>query len=313
MKVYYNINEVQLPRDTVLTIGTFDGLHSGHKKIIERVVNIAHSNLLSSVVLTFYPHPRMILNPEDTNLKLITSIHERIDLLAQMGIEYLIITPFNRDFSNISARQYIENILVKQLGIKHVVIGYDHRFGKNREGGIDDLREAAQEYEFEVTEIPELEVQESTISSTMIRNALLSGDITLANSLLGYSFFLKGKVIKGDKIGRTIGFPTANLYIEDIYKLIPTDGVYAVSVQLDKETYQGMAYIGNRPTINGMTRNVEVNIFDFTKEIYGQNLCMKFETFIRSGEKFSSLDALKQQLERDKQNVLAYFNTRYIH
>lgn len=309
MKVYRNIADFQLGKgNSVLAIGSFDGLHLGHQKIIEKVLHLAQSNGLTSVILTFHPHPRMILNPEDESLKLLTSIEERVSILGKMGIEHLIITPFNRDFSNMSARSYIEYILVNCIRVKHIVIGHDHRFGKNRTGDIHLLKEVSKDYSFHISEIEAQEIQNNSINSTKIRNALHTGDIKLANSLLGYSFFIHGKVIKGDKIGRTIGFPTANLYLEDLLKIVPTDGVYAVSIALGEEIYKGMAYIGNRPTINGMTKNIEVHIFNFDKEIYGQMLRMNFEHFIRKGEKFNSLDALKKQLHQDKDSVITYFS-----
>jgi len=309
MSVYFDIADFKSISHAVLTIGTFDGVHLGHRKIISRMVDLAKKSGGETVLLTFFPHPRTIIHPQDISLKSINSLDEKIKLLTQLGISHVIVTPFSRDFSNLSPQQYIKEILVDRIGAKHLVIGYDHRFGKNRLGGLHDLKQYATAYAFELEEISEQEIHAITISSTKIREALLKGDIAFANELLGYTFFVTGRVIKGDKIGRTIGYPTANIYIQESDKLIPADGVYAVSVTLDNQSFKGMAYIGNRPTINGMTRNVEVNIFDFTLEIYGQMLQMNFEAFIREDVKFNNLDELKNQLSIDKQTTLHYFES----
>ncbi len=308
MKIYNHINDFQRLNNAVVTIGTFDGVHQGHRQIIARLKELARQTGGETVILTFFPHPRMIIHPEDQDLKLITTIHERAALLEQLGVDHLIITPFSRDFSNQLAEAYIKDVLVNKIGTRKIIIGYDHRFGKDRQGGLSDLQQAAPVYGFEVIEIPEQDIDHVTVSSTRIREALLKADIEQANNFLGYPFFITGKVIRGNQIGRQIGYPTANLLVEENYKLIPADGIFAVTVQLNDEIFQGMAYIGHRPTINGMTRNIEVNIFDFNRDIYNQTLQMNFIHFVRHDVKFSSLDGLKDQLAQDRLDVLALLN-----
>lgn len=306
MKVYRHLDEFQKVENAVVTIGTFDGVHVGHRKIISRLTEVANEIKGESVILTFFPHPRMIINPEQENLKLITTINEKAALLEQLGVDHLIITPFTRDFSNLSAETYISKILVEKIGISKIIIGYDHHFGKDRQGNLSALQKFANEYDYEVEEIPEQDIHDVAVSSTQIRNALLRGDVQTANDFLGYSFSLFGQVIKGDQLGRTLGFPTANLLIEENYKLIPGDGIYAVRVRLpeNSQTYKGMAYIGNRPTINGMSRNIEVNIFDFDQDIYRQYITIEFIHFIRGDIRFDNIEALKQQISSDKQSAL---------
>jgi riboflavin kinase/FMN adenylyltransferase len=308
MRVYNNIDEFTAVNNAVVTIGTFDGVHIGHRKIISGIKELAESSGGETVILTFFPHPRMILHPEDESLKLITTIAEKAELMEQLGVDHLIITPFSRDFSNQSAESYIRDVLVNKIGTKKIVVGYDHRFGKDRQGGFEDLQRLGPVYGFDVVEIPEQDINEVAISSTRIRNALLSGDIDLANTFLGYPFFITGKVVRGDQIGRQIGYPTANIVVEEKYKLIPGDGIFAVSVIIAGQKYKGMAYIGSRPTVNGLTRNIEVNIFDFNEEIYNQTIRMEFHHYIRGDVKFSSLDELKIQLAQDKVDVLKVMN-----
>lgn len=306
MKVYRHLDEFLKVENAVVTIGTFDGVHVGHRKIISRLTEVANEIKGESVILTFFPHPRMILNPEQENLKLITTINEKAALLEQLGVDHLIITPFTRDFSNLSAETYISKILVEKIGISKIVIGYDHHFGKDRQGNLSALQKFATEYGYEVEEIPEQDIHDVAVSSTQIRNALLRGDVQTANDFLGYPFSLFGQVIKGDQLGRTLGFPTANLLIEENYKLIPNDGIYAVKVRFreNSQTYKGMAYIGNRPTINGMSRNIEVNIFDFDQDIYRQYITVEFIHFIRGDVRFDNIEALKLQIASDKQSAL---------
>jgi riboflavin kinase/FMN adenylyltransferase len=283
-------------------------VHLGHRKIIERIKQLAKSLGGETVILTFFPHPRMILHPEDHALKMINTMDEKAQLLEQLGVDHLIITPFSRDFSNQTAEEYIRDILVNKIGTKKIVIGYDHRFGKDRQGGLKELQQLSPVYDFEVVEIPEQDIHEVAVSSTRIRNALLSDDIDLANEFLGYPFFVTGKVMRGDQIGRTIGYPTANILIEETYKLIPADGIFAVKVQLNGQDYKGMGYIGHRPTINGMTRNIEVNIFDFNQDIYTQSIRMEFLHFVRGDIKFTTLNDLTIQLGKDKVAVMELFN-----
>jgi riboflavin kinase/FMN adenylyltransferase len=314
MKVYRSLSDFKKVNNAVVTIGTFDGVHFGHRKIISRLIEVAEQINGESVILTFFPHPRMILNPEDVNLKLITTINEKAQLLETLGVDHLIITPFTRDFSNLTAETYIRQILVEKIGTRKIIIGYDHHFGKDREGNLEKLQKFSTEYNYEVEEIPEQDIHDVAVSSTQIRQALIKGDVKIANEFLGFPFSLFGLVIKGDQLGRTLGFPTANLLIEDNYKLIPGDGIYAVNIKIRKdiaqidtasEIYKGMAYIGNRPTINGMSRNIEVNIFDFDKEIYRQYITIEFLHFIRGDIRFENLELLKQQISTDKQSALA--------
>src|ERR1700742_933694 len=270
MKIYHHIDEFVSAKNAVVTIGTFDGVHLVHRKIISRIKELAEASGGETVILTFFPHPRMILHPEDDHIKLINTIHEKAALLEQLGVDHLIITPFSRDFSNQSAEDYIRDVLVNKIGTKKIVIGYDHRFGKDRQGGLSDLQRLGPVYGFEVIEIPEQDINEVAVSSSRIRAALLKGGIDLANEFLGYPFFITGKVTRGDQIGRTIGYPTANILVEEPYKLIPKEGIFAVKVHLEGGSHKGMGYIGHRPTINGMTRNIEVNIFNFNRDIYSQ-------------------------------------------
>ncbi|ARS41106.1 riboflavin biosynthesis protein RibF [Sphingobacteriaceae bacterium GW460-11-11-14-LB5] len=327
MKIYHNLSDFKKLDNAIVTIGTFDGVHFGHQKIIKQLVEKAKSDKGESVILTFFPHPRMIIDPENQDLKMINTINEKAKILKGLGVDHLIITPFTRDFSNQLPEDYIKNTLVNNIGTKHIIIGYDHRFGKDRSGNLNDLKAAGLHYGFSVEEIMEQDIHDVAVSSTKIRQALLAGDVSLANDYLGYPFSIFGRVIKGDKIGRTIGFPTANIFVEETYKLIPGDGIYAVTVEMESEVrspesediapkpstlnlkpYKGMAYIGQRPTINGMTRNIEVNIFDFNQEIYGQDIKMNFLKFLRHDVKFTGLEALTVQLQKDKEATLAYFN-----
>ncbi|MBB2151647.1 bifunctional riboflavin kinase/FAD synthetase [Pedobacter gandavensis] len=307
MKTYHHLSEFKKLDNAVATIGTFDGVHYGHQKIIKRLCELAKSTGGESVILTFFPHPRMIIDPENQDLKLINTIDEKIKILSELGVDHLIITPFTRDFSNLSPTDYIKNILVDTIGIKQLIVGYDHRFGKDRKGGMQELEMLAKQFDYKIEEIAEQDVDDVGVSSTKIRKALLNGEVALAANYLGYNFSIHGRVIKGDKIGRTIGFPTANIFLEETYKLIPSDGIYAVTIDMGNESYKGMAYIGQRPTINGMTRNIEVNIFDFNKEIYGQYITMTFLEFLRHDVKFTGLETLKIQLHQDKLDTLAYF------
>jgi riboflavin kinase/FMN adenylyltransferase len=314
LKIYHQLSDFKKLSNAVVTIGTFDGVHYGHQKIIKRLCELAKSTGGESVILTFFPHPRMIIDPENKDLKLINTIKEKAEILEKLGVDHLIITPFTRDFSNLSAQEYIKKILINTLGTKKIIIGYDHRFGKDRKGGMKELEDSTKIFDFTVEEIPEQDINDVAVSSTKIRKALLAGDVSLAAEYLSYAFSINGPVIKGDKIGRTIGFPTANIFVEETYKLIPGDGIYAVTVEMESQpvtsnlkSYKGMAYIGQRPTINGMTRNIEVNIFDFDQEIYGQTIKMNFLKFLRHDQKFNGLEALKAQLHQDKEHTLAYF------
>ena len=313
MNIYHHLSEFKRLNHAVTTIGTFDGVHYGHQKIIKRLCELAKSTGGESVILTFFPHPRMIIDPENQDIKMINTIDEKAQILADLGVDHLIITPFTRDFSNLSPSEYIQNILIDTIGTKQIIVGYDHRFGKDRAGGMPELEQFSKIYDYAIEVIPEQDINEVAVSSTKIRKSLLSGDVALAAEYLGYHFSISGPVIKGDKIGRTIGFPTANIFVEETYKLIPSDGIYAVTIEHEDQNgtmqlHKGMAYIGQRPTINGMTRNIEVNIFDFNQEIYGQKIKMTFLKFLRHDVKFTGLEALKEQLKLDKVNTIAYFD-----
>lgn len=323
MKIYRNIDEFTPLKNTVVTIGTFDGVHIGHQKIIKKLVDSARQDSCESVLLTFFPHPRLIINPDDESLKLINDIEEKTHRLALAGLDHLIITPFTRDFSNQTPEEYIRNVLVEKLGTKCIIIGYDHHFGKDRKGSIKDLIEMSAIFDFEVKEILKQDVEDVAVSSTRIREALIKGDIETANKYLGYPFELTGTVIKGDQIGQEIGFPTANLHVHEQHKLIPAYGIYAVEVEIyprvqsvDSGDYfypspervaQGMCYIGTRPTIDGMNRNIEVNLLDFKDDLYAKTLRIKFRQFIRHDERFNSMEELQEQIKKDEDTIRAYF------
>ena len=308
MKVHYNIDEIPVIKNAIVSQGTFDGVHLAHKKIIERLKQIASIKNGESVIITFEPHPRIVLLPLDHGLQLLSTLNEKINLLEKAGVDHLIILPFTKEFSRLSSEQFIRNILVNKIKTNTLVIGYDHRFGKNREGSFEHLKNSASLYEFEVEEIPEQDIDEIAVSSTKIRQALLNNDIQTAQKYLGNSYSLEGKVIKGKQLGRTIGYPTANIEVENSYKLIPQDGVYAVWVWYNKARFGGMLNIGNNPTIKDKGRSIEVNIFDFENEIYTENLKIEFVSKLRNEEKFDGLEALKNQLHLDKQNALAILN-----
>ena len=305
MKIYTDISQFTPLKKAVVTIGTFDGVHIGHQELLRKLRESAKGIGAETVILTFFPHPRMIIHPEDQGIRLINTVKEKTELLEAIGIDHLIITPFTRDFSNLSPEEYIEEILIKRIGTSKISIGYDHRFGKNRAGSLADLNKLATKFGYEVEVIPEQDIQQAAVSSTRIRQALLAGDIASATELLGHTFSLEGRVIRGDQIGRTLGYPTANLYVEEPYKLIPADGIYSAYTYVEGIKYEGMAYIGHRPTVNGMSRNIEVNIFDFDEEIYGQIIRIDFDAFIRPDQKFNSLEELTVQLGLDKISSLA--------
>jgi riboflavin kinase/FMN adenylyltransferase len=308
MQVHFDINSLPAIKNAIVSQGTFDGVHLAHKKIIERLKQIASIKDGETVLITFEPHPRMVLFPDDHGLQLLSTLNEKIHLLEKAGIDHLIILPFTKEFSRQTSEQFIRTILVNKIKTNTLVIGYDHRFGKNREGSFEHLKESSSLYGFEVEEIPEQDIDEIAVSSTKIRNALLNNDIQTAQKYLGNSYSLEGKVVKGKQLGRTIGYPTANIEVENSFKLIPQDGVYAVWVWYNKARFGGMLNIGNNPTVAGKGRSIEVNIFDFEKEIYTEMLKIEFVSKLRNEEKFNGLDALKAQLHLDKQNALAILN-----
>lgn len=299
MQVHYNLENFAKIPFAVVTSGTFDGVHLGHQKILNRLKDIANAKGGESVIITFFPHPRMVLFNDSQNLKLLNTISEKIQLLEQFGIDHLVIIPFTREFSEIDSSSFIQNILIDKIGAKVLVIGYDHRFGKNREGSFSYLQENAPKYGFEVVEIPRHDIENMGISSSKIRQAIQEGNVEQASLLLGGYYFLGGKVVKGKQLGRTIGFPTANIYVVEDYKLIPADGVYAVFITYNNQTLKGVLNIGKRPTIEGKDRTIEVHIFDFDKEIYGENLSIQFVKKIRNEQKFDNLESLKTQISLD--------------
>lgn len=324
MKIYRSLEEFESLDNAIVTIGTFDGVHIGHQKIIKKLIDCAKETNGESVLLTFFPHPRLIINPEDENLRLINDIEEKVHQLAIAGLDHLIITPFTRDFSNQTAEEYIRNVLVNKLGTKVIIIGYDHHFGKDRKGNINDLIELASIFDFQVQEIPKQDIEDVAVSSTRIREALITGNIENANKYLGYSFQLTGTVVKGDQIGRTIGFPTANIHVHESHKLIPAYGIYAVEAEIypavpsisagdyedpaPEKVAQGMCYIGTRPTVDGMHRKIEVNLLDFKDDLYDKTIRINFFKHMRGDERYDSLEELQAQIKIDEDNIRAYFS-----
>ncbi len=303
MITYNSIQNFNQNNPTAVTIGTFDGVHIGHKKIIDRIVATAKGNGLESVLLTFYPHPRMVLQQDDS-LKLLNTIEEKKEILAQTGLDHLIIHPFTKEFSRLTALDFIRDILVTQLNTKKIIIGYDHRFGRNRTATVKDLIEYGAVYNFEVEQISAQEINDVSVSSTKIRNALIEGDIRTANLYLGYPYMLTGTVTKGKGLGRQIQFPTANLTIDSKYKLIPKKGAYVVKSTLNNKTIYGMMNIGVNPTVSGKHQTIEINFFDFKQDLYNKPLRVYMLDRLRDEQKFESIDALKKQLEADRQQAL---------
>ena len=299
MKRFNNINEFNCKKSTIITIGTFDGVHLGHQKILKKLNIEAENNGLESSVLTFFPHPRTVLNP-NSSLKLINTIEERISLFKKSKIDNLIVHPFTKEFSELDSEDYVKNILVDQLKAKIVLIGYDHKFGKNRTADINNLKEYGIKYNFEVIEIKAEEINDIAISSTKIRNSIEEGDIQLTNSYLGYEFSFFGKVVKGNSIGKTLGFPTANIKIGTDLKLIPKNGVYLISTIINQKIIFGMMNIVIKPTTNENTKSIEVNLFDFNQDLYDTNITIYIKQFLREEIKFDSLNELKLQIEKDK-------------
>ncbi len=306
MKTHTSISEFSSPNGTVLTIGTFDGFHIGHQKIVNRVIEVAQTKKLDSIVLTFFPHPRMVLQKEST-IKLIHTIDERIKILSHTNLTHLIVQQFTKNFSRLTAAEFVQDVLVKQLNIKHIIIGYDHRFGKNRTATIADLKQFGKQFGFEVEEISAQEIQEVSVSSTKIRNAILEGNLQIANQYLGIPFQLNGKVVKGKGIGKTINYPTANIQIVEDYKIIPKNGVYIATAKVLGKTVNGMMNIGTNPTVNGNKRTIEINLFNFNTDIYNQKIEVTVLKRMRDEQKFKSVTELQQQLQQDKQQALTYF------
>lgn len=292
-------------KNSVVTIGTFDGVHVGHQKIINKLVKIAKKEGLHAAILTFFPHPRMVLQ-SDSNIKLINTIDEKSEILKTFGVDNLVIHEFTREFSRLTALEFVRDVLVEKLHVKHLIVGYDHRFGRNRSANIEDLREFGETYNFKITEITAKEIDEVAVSSTKIRNSLIEGNIQLANKYLGYNFMLIGKVVKGRSLGSKIGFPTANIQVNEHYKLIPKKGSYVVKVYVNDSEVYGMMNIGENPTIKGKGSSIEVHLFDFNKNIYDQNLKIQLLHRLRDEQKFNSVEDLKIQLSKDQETSLNY-------
>lgn len=306
MQVHRDIDTLPVFKNAVITIGTFDGVHLGHRKIIEKLKEEAEKTAGESVIITFHPHPRKIVSSTILGIRLINTLSEKIELLEKFGIDHLVIVPFTAVFANLDADEYVSDFLVKKFNPHIIIIGYDHRFGKDRKGDYHLLEDKAPVYGYQLREIPKHVLDEIAISSTKIREALLEGQVETANKLLGYTFFFEGEVVHGDKLGRKLGYPTANLKIIDEEKIIPGNGIYAVYVFVKGKQYKGMMSIGFRPTVDGKKKVIEVNLFDFSEEIYGETIRVCVKKYLRSEVKFASLDDLVKQMDQDKINSLSF-------
>lgn len=303
------LNNVEREDNTVLTVGTFDGVHAGHRAIIDTVVDKANERNARSVLVTFDPHPRNIINPGDDGIKLLTTLQERCEILEELGIDRMIVIPFDRDFSLLSSEEFIRDVIHKQIGVSEFVIGYDHHFGRNREGTIETIEKLGKELNFDSYVVSKREVGEKTVSSTAIRKAIsLDGNVEEAAEFLQRPYRLNGTVVHGDKRGKEIGFPTANIKPEHINKIIPKDGVYAVKVRINGEWFEGMMNIGTRPTFDGTKQTLEVNLFEFDQDVYGKEVQVRFYKRIRDEKKFDGKEELVRQLENDKKQALQLLN-----
>lgn len=311
MKIFHSITDFKSTKKTIVTLGTFDGVHIGHQKILEKVTQKKEAKDYESLVLTFFPHPRMVLEGQ-SDVKLLNTLSEKIELLKKNGLDNLVIHPFDEKFSQLTAHDFVKTVLVDQFHIQKIIIGHDHRFGKNRTANIDDLIAYGKQYDFEVEQISVQEIEAVSVSSTKIRKALDAGNMELANRFLGYDYFLTGIVQKGKQVGRTIGFPTANLKIEENYKLIPRNGVYIVKSILDQETIYGIMNIGFNPTVEGQDLSIEIHFLDYNADLYGQEISVSLLHFIRSEQKFQSILLLKAQLESDKQKAILFLKSNTI-
>ena len=311
MEIHKGASAFKSDKPTVVTIGTFDGVHAGHQKIIKRLVDSARANNLESVILTFFPHPRMVLQKE-SGIKLINTIEERTDILEQSGIDHLVIHPFTMQFSRLTAREFVKEILVEKLRAKKVIIGYDHRFGRNRTANINDLKKFGAEFDFEVEEITRQDIEEVAVSSTKIRTALEEGRVEKANNYLRHPFSLKGEVVKGRGLGKEFNYPTANINIAEDYKLIPKNGVYVVRSFIEWETYFGMMSIGTNPTVGGTSRTIESFFFKLDKDLYGKRLKIDLLIRIRDEKKFNSVEELKLAMKQDEAFSKQYIKDNYV-
>jgi len=303
MKIHLGTEPIKEIKNAIVTSGTFDGVHIGHQKILARLREAADELDGETVMITYWPHPRMVLTPYDDSLKLLSTFPEKANLLEKYGVDHLVKIPFTKAFSQMTAEQYIRVILHERINTKRIIIGYDHRFGQNREGGLDQLRDYSEKYQYEVEEISRQDIDEIGVSSTKIRKALETGNVQLANQYLGREYSINGLVVKGKQLGRTLGYPTANISIKETYKLIPADGIYAVRVCNKYKKFDGMLNIGHRPTVGGEHKTIEVHIFDFDEDIYNSEISLEFIDHVRKEVKFESVEALKAQLKKDEKAV----------
>lgn len=304
MKIYHQLSDFHPPHFSIVTSGTFDGVHLGHQKILARLKELATRKQGETVLLTYWPHPRLILQPEDKSLRLLSTLSEKVNLLEEMGVDHLIILPFTKELSQMSSEEFIREILVDKIQTKTLVIGYDHKFGKNREGSFEYLQSHSHLFGFAIEEISRQDVDDLGVSSTKIRTALAQGDISTANKYLGRPYDLSGQVVNGQQIGRSLGFPTANIQIADDFKLLPRDGAYAVHAEVNSIQYKAILNIGDRPTVDGEKKTIEAHLIDFKGNLYGQELRIYFQEFLREEKKFESLDALKNQLVIDRERAI---------
>jgi riboflavin kinase/FMN adenylyltransferase len=311
LKIIRSIADFDSSEKTIVTIGTFDGIHIGHKKILKNLITTAREEGKKSVLLTFFPHPRMVLQKDKTIL-LLNTLDEKSVLLEKMGLDFLIIHPFSKEFSRLTALEFVRDILVNKLNTSRLIIGYDHHFGKNREGNIHQLKEYSLLYDFKIEEIPAQDIDDVSVSSTKIRKALKEGNLKTANNYLGYYYMLSGTVVNGKKLGGTIGFPTANIEIKEPYKLIPSTGVYIIRTRINGDLYNGIMNIGFNPTVLGKHQTIEAHLFDFNENIYGEKIKIEFLYFLREEQKFKSVEELVTQLNIDKENAISFLsnNTR---
>ncbi|MDG1508497.1 MAG: bifunctional riboflavin kinase/FAD synthetase [Flavobacteriaceae bacterium] len=307
MKIIRSITAFNSSEKTIVTIGTFDGIHIGHQKILKDLIKTAKKEGKKSVLLTFFPHPRMVLQ-KDNKILLLNTIEEKSGLLEKMGLDYLIIHPFSKEFSRLTALDFVRDVLVNKLNTSRLIIGYDHHFGKNREGNIHQLKEYSLLYDFKVEEIPAQDIDDVSVSSTKIRTALKEGNLKTANNYLGYHYMLNGTVVSGKKLGGTIGFPTANLEIKEPYKLIPKTGVYIIKTHINTVLYTGIMNIGFNPTVLGKHQTIEAHLFDFSEDLYGKEVMIEFIYFLREEHKFESIEELVVQLNIDKENAISYLS-----
>lgn len=310
MEIIHSISNFSSEEATYVTIGTFDGIHIGHQKILSDLITSAKQDKRKSVLLTFFPHPRMVLQ-QNVSIELLNTIDEKAQLLEQMGLDYLIIHPFSKEFSRLTALDFVRDVLVNQLNTSKLIIGYDHHFGKNREGNIDQLREYSHLYDFEVEEIPAQDIDDVSVSSTKIRKALHEGLLKTANKYLGYKFMVNGTVVNGKKLGGQIGFPTANIDVKEDYKLIPKTGVYVIQSSINGKNYFGMMNIGYRPTVDGKHQTIEAHFFNFDGDLYGKSLKIEFLYFLREEQKFDSVEELILQLKKDRTNTHNYIQNNF--